>query len=91
MASRDSPMPFHAAYPDCQVQPALCTWFKLALRYVSTEDSKSSGEGSQENLSIGNGGQAEASLERIRSSLGRQVSDDFKDVACQVDGYHHVV
>ena len=81
----------HAAYPQTNVQLCIVHLVRAALRYVSDQDSKAVVARPEEDLSGGDGARGRAGVGGFRSSLGREVSDDQQDVACEVDRHHHAV
>ena len=81
----------HAAYPQTSVQLCIVHLVRAALRYVSTEDSKAVIADLKKIYQAATVVEAEQALGVFRSSLGREVSDNCQDVACQVDRHHHAL
>ena len=85
------PEAIRAAYPQTRVQLCVVHLVRAALRYVNTEDGKPVARDLKKIYQAATLIEAEPRLERFRSSMGRKVSDDCEDVACEVDRHHHAV
>ncbi len=81
----------HAAYPQTKVQLCIVHLVRAALRYVSTRTARRWSRDLKKIYQAATVVEAEQALEEFRSSLGREVSDDRQDVACEVDRHHHAV
>ena len=84
------PEAIRAAYPQTRVQLCVVHLVRAALRYVNTEDGKPVARDLKKIYQAAT--LIEAGLERFRrSSMGRKVSDDCEDVACEVARHYHAV
>ena len=71
----------HAAYPQTNVQLCIVHLVRAALRYVGTQDSKAVIADLKAVYQAATVVEAEAGARQVRSSLGREVSDNHQDVA----------
>ena len=79
----------HTAYPETKVQLCVVHLVRAALR--DRQGQQSGGLRSEENLQRRHVDRSRRRFGRIRSSLGREISDDFKVLAGEVAGHHHAV
>ena len=82
------PEAIRTAYPQARVQLCLVHLVRAALRYVATKDAKAVAADLKKIYTSPTVAVGRRTTRGICQSLGREVSDDFKAMAEQMDGHH---
>ncbi len=87
------PEAIRAAYPQTSVQLCIVHLVRAALRYVNTADSKPVIADLKKIYQAATIVEAQSKRHRrfCSKSVGQEISDDRKDVACEVARHYHVV